>query len=237
MERHHHHNHWCANAWVGAPWACGDHHHHHSKENFEPDASDMYSNSELDFFSPSMERYTDSGADCDKQRNICVPNPKGCSSGLPSKSVCKKRFVIEKRSDQNKSDPDAQAAAKSGGCGYDHVLKAKLCDWDNGNKICKSNGQKCRINPLKASGFKLNQCSKECDSKLTVVDSCATYSKKVNKCLKHFETKDLTYRDKTVQISFPCKNYENNKNCRPSNDAKVAGATECCNGPPAPDDY
>lgn len=27
----HHHNHWCANAWVGAPWACGE----HSKENFE----------------------------------------------------------------------------------------------------------------------------------------------------------------------------------------------------------
>ena len=40
---HHHHSkenfehreHWCANAWVGAPWACGDHHDHHSKENFE----------------------------------------------------------------------------------------------------------------------------------------------------------------------------------------------------------
>jgi len=34
MNKHHHH-HWCANAWVGAPWACGDH-HHHSKENFAP---------------------------------------------------------------------------------------------------------------------------------------------------------------------------------------------------------
>jgi hypothetical protein len=33
MNRHHHDNHWCANAWVGAPWACGDH-HHHSKENY-----------------------------------------------------------------------------------------------------------------------------------------------------------------------------------------------------------
>jgi hypothetical protein len=32
MEKHSDHNHWCANAWVGAPWACGDHHH---KENFE----------------------------------------------------------------------------------------------------------------------------------------------------------------------------------------------------------
>ena len=33
MNRHHHH--WCANAWVGAPWACGDHHQHHSKENYD----------------------------------------------------------------------------------------------------------------------------------------------------------------------------------------------------------
>ena len=62
----HHHNHWCANAWVGAPWACGDHHHkenfehhhhwcannwvgapwacgEHSKENFEANVVDMYS--------------------------------------------------------------------------------------------------------------------------------------------------------------------------------------------------
>jgi hypothetical protein len=29
---------WCANNWVGAPWACGN----HSKENFEANAVDMY---------------------------------------------------------------------------------------------------------------------------------------------------------------------------------------------------
>jgi len=46
MNNHQHRNHWCANAWVGAPWACGDH-HHHSKENFEVDASDMYASQDL----------------------------------------------------------------------------------------------------------------------------------------------------------------------------------------------
>ena len=34
-----HHHHWCANNWVGAPWACGE----HSKENFEANVVDMYS--------------------------------------------------------------------------------------------------------------------------------------------------------------------------------------------------
>lgn len=38
---------WCANAWVGAPWACGDD-HHHSQENFEVDALDMYKNNTIE---------------------------------------------------------------------------------------------------------------------------------------------------------------------------------------------
>jgi hypothetical protein len=57
MNRHHHDNHWCANAWVGAPWACG----HHSKENFEVDAANMYAsqNSVIEGFDCNGLPFTD----------------------------------------------------------------------------------------------------------------------------------------------------------------------------------
>jgi hypothetical protein len=182
MERHHHHdNHWCANAWVGAPWACG----HHSKENFEVDALDMYGNNTNHI----IENYS---TDCKETKcvNYC--------SQIGDNKVCE-QSVEAGRS----VDPDDKLT-------YPSTVKRCKWDSDNkicqaSEDICNIVDQ-----GTEGSGYPCSTYYTAACARYNYTKKCNKYDGNQDKCDKHFSQQgDNLHRCMWLGNTRQCKNTGN----------------------------
>ena len=118
--RPHRHHMWCANAWVGAPWACGEARYDESVENYEHNVTKSYEGfDENNCSTAGVSSSCNSNVDCSPNSTSTkrrTEERENCS-GL-NKKHCQKSYVI---------DSDGKPTI--------------VCDFKNDK--CKATGQYC----------------------------------------------------------------------------------------------
>ena len=176
---------WCANAWVGAPWACGDD-HHNSQENFEVDVLDMYENN-------TIENYEyETGCPHTKCANYC---------SQIRKDACESHVEAARGVDPSDSST--------------YPGTVKRCRWNSDNKMCEaSSADTCDMDKqgTKKKGYSCNDYYPAKCGKYIHTDNCKKFKNDQTKCDKHYSvSNDDAHLCNWIPNSSDCQNGTGNR--------------------------